>query len=252
MSCFGGTDEQIYMVEVLIHKVTLTRGKIKDIGEYPIAIKVKFMNFPVFEITRQDFYSYTPPPPEEDGCSLQFMIGRSCLFVMQPKELVRVLQSTAIKVGVFRIGDTYPTAETEVELPGCLCDQVAMAQNDAENLPKPFVVKGSYNLVDPGENPSGTVDMELRMLCFGRSIMTHYELHPKFFTFRNQDKEREFCVRRLVPPSYLPDGVTHDISQFPDRTTMDELKGIKPEISRKGRGRKGKKKGKGGKRKGKK
>ncbi|XP_053985511.1 uncharacterized protein LOC128879957 [Hylaeus volcanicus] len=252
MSCFGGDDERIYMVEVLIHKVTLTHSKIKDIGEYPISIKVKFMNFPVFEITRQDFYSYKPPPPEDEGCTLRFMIGRSCMFVMQPKELVRELQSTAMKVGVFRIGDTYPTAETEVTLPGCLCDQVAMVQNDAENLPKPFVVKGVYNLVDPGENPSGTLELELRLLCFGRSIMTHYELHPKFFTFRNQDQEREFCVRRLVPPSYRPDGLEQDISEFPDRTTMDELKGIPPKTTRKGKGRKGKG-GKGkGKRKGKK
>ncbi|XP_029041333.2 uncharacterized protein LOC114875341 [Osmia bicornis bicornis] len=238
MTCFGGRDEQIYVVEMLIHKLTLTKNKIKDIGEHPVGVKIKFLDFPVFEITRDDFYSLKPTPPEEDG-TMHFMIGRSCVFVKQPKDLVKELQSTKLMVGVFRVGDTFPTAETEMTLPGCLCDQVAMAQNDAANLPKPFMVKGSYNLIDPGDNPSGTIEMELRMTCVGRSIMTHYELHPKFFAFRNDGKEREFVVRRLVPPS-------KDVSQYPDRTTLDELKGITKVPQKKGK--KGKKeKGKGGK-----
>lgn len=232
------------MVEMLVHKLVLTEGKIKDIGEHPVVIKIKFLEFPVFEITRHDFYSLKPALPEEDG-TLHFMIGRSCLFVIQPKELVDELKSATIKVGVFRVGDTYPIAETEIPLPGCLCDQVAMAQNEPENLPKPFVAKGSYNLVDPGENPSGTLEMEIRLVCFGRSIMTHYEMHPTFFTFRNEDREREFCVRRLVPPT------EKDISEFPDRTTLNELKGIVDEGKRRRRGRKGGK-GKKGKKKGRK
>ncbi|KZC06528.1 PREDICTED: uncharacterized protein LOC107194600 [Dufourea novaeangliae] len=251
MSCFGGRDERLYMLSMLVHKLTLTKGKINDIGEFPVAIKIKFLHFPVFEITREDFYAYKPPPPEDEGCTLRFMIGRSCMFVMQPKELVHELQSTIVKVGVFRVGDTYPTAETEITLPGCLCDQVAMSQNDTENLPKPFVVKDKYNLIDPGDNPSGTLEMEMTLVCLGRSYMTHYEMHPQFFAFRNQDKEREFCVRRLVPPSYHPDGVEKDISQFPDRTTLNELRGIDPNAQRK-KGKKGKKKKKGGKKKGKK
>lgn len=246
MTCFGGRDERIYMAEMLVHKLTLTKGKTKDIGEFPIAIKIKFLDFPVFEITRQDFYSHEPPPVEDEGCSLRFMIGRSCMFVMRPMDLVRELQSRPLKVGVFRLGDTYPTAETEVTLPGCLCDQIAMSQNDPENLPKPFVVMGKYNLTDPGGNPSGTLEIELKLLCFGRSLMTHYELHPQFFVFRNQDEEREFCVRRLVPASYHPEGLSKDATQFPDRTTLDELKGVDPAALRK-KQKKGKKDKKGGK-----
>lgn len=240
MSCFGGRDHEIYLVEVLIYKLTLTQSKLKDIGEHPIAVKISFLDFPTFEITREDFYSVKPPPPTEDG-TFYFMIGRSCLFIKEPKDLVRELQSRMIKVGVFRLGDTYPIVGTEITLPGCLCDQVAMAQNDPENLPKPFKVKGSFNLLDPGENPSGSVEMEMRMSCFGRSFMTHYELHPKFFAFRNKDQERELCVRRLVPPSYQ-EGVAKDISEYLDRTTLDELKGkIKEKPPKKKKGLKDKK-----------
>ncbi|KAG7202674.1 hypothetical protein KM043_009848 [Ampulex compressa] len=210
MSCFGGRDEQIYIIEILVHKLQLTPGKIKDMGDYPVAVKIKFLDFPVFEITREDFYSVKPPPRDEDG-TLHFMIGRSCLFIEQPKELVRELQSTAVKVGVFRVGDTYPTAETEIPLPGCLCDQIAMVANDADNLPKPFVLKGSFHLLDPGENPSGTLEIELRLTCFGRSIMSHYEMHQKFFVFRNGDKEREYCVKRALPFDYQTDESPEDV-----------------------------------------
>ncbi|XP_016911748.1 uncharacterized protein LOC107997569 [Apis cerana] len=245
MSCFGGRNEQIYIIEILIHKLTLTKSKIKDLGDYPIAVKVQFLDFSVFEITRDEFYSVKPPPPTEDGI-FYFMVGRSCLFIKQPKDLVTELQSQNIKVGVFRVGDSYPMAETEITLPGCMCDQVAMALNDPQNLPKPFMVKGSFNLLDPGENPSGTLEMEMRLSCLGRSIMTHYELHPKFFTFRNNGQEREFCVRRLLPPSYYPEGEAKEVTEFLEKTTVDEMKGkVKEEPTKKKKERKGKGRGRG-------
>ncbi|XP_011062441.1 PREDICTED: uncharacterized protein LOC105150807 [Acromyrmex echinatior] len=197
MSCFGGYDEQIYLIEILIDKLTLTPDKIKDIGEHPIVIKIRLLDFPVFEFTRDDWGA------SKHNQDVRFMVGKCCLFVKQPRDLVQGLRSSRLKLGVFRANETYPMAEAEMSLPGCFCDQISMLGNDPKNQPKPFIMKGGVNLVDPGEEPSGTLHMELTVACLGRIFKTLYELRPKSFVSGEQDKEREIRVTRFVPPEFL-------------------------------------------------
>ncbi|XP_032682122.1 uncharacterized protein LOC116849264 [Odontomachus brunneus] len=227
MSCFGGHDEQIYLIEILIDRLTLTPGKIKDIDGHPIVIKIKLLNLPVFEITRDQTDASKVELPR-DG-SVRFATGKCCLFAKQPRDLVRDLRSTSLRAGVFRAGDTYPTAETELTLPGCLCDQVAMIGNDPANPPKPFTVKGGFHLLDPGENPSGTLHMELTIECLGRFFATHYELHPKspVLAEGQETREWELHVKRYVPPEFLPQKELPEVPLTPEKPKKPKKKGKK-------------------------
>lgn len=225
MSCFGGHEEQIYLIEILIDKLTLTPSKVKDIGEYPIVIKIKLLDLPVFEITGDSDASKR----DQD---IRFMTGKCRMCVKRPRDLVQGLRSTSLKVGVFRAGDTYPTAETELTLPGCLCNQIAMLSNDPDHQPKPFTVKGGFHLLDPGENPSGTLHMELTIACLGRTFATQYELRPKSLASGEQDKEREIYVMRFVSPELLEEKIPKDV----------EKEIITPKISKKKLPKKDKKK----------
>ncbi|XP_012055324.1 PREDICTED: uncharacterized protein LOC105618392 [Atta cephalotes] len=178
MSCFGGHNEQIYLLEILIDKLILTPDKIKVIGEYPIVIKIKLLDFPVFEFTRDDWDA------SKRNQEMRFMVGKCCLFVKRPRDLVQELRSSRFKLGVFRANETYPTAEAELTLPGCLCDQISMLDNDSQNQPKPFIMKKGINLVDPGKNPCGSISMGTRLSCFGSSIINHLMLREKSFILR--------------------------------------------------------------------
>jgi len=231
MSCFGGHDEQIYLIEILIDKLTLTPDKMKDIGEHPIVIKMKLLDLPVFEFTQDS--SDAPKRRDQD---VRFMVGKCCLFAKRPRDLVQGLRSSNLKLGVFRADETYPTAEAELTLPGCLCDQISMLGNDPENQPKPFIVKDGVNLVDPGEEPSGTLHMELIVVCLGRIFKTLYELRPKSFVSGEQDKEREIRVTRFVPPEFLEKDV-----KLQEITPKPEDKKPKKKPRKKEKKKKGKK-----------
>lgn len=215
MSCFGGRDEQIYLAEILIDKLTLTPLIIKDIGEHPIVIKIRFLDLPIFEFTHGD-----DARRDQD---VRFMTGRCCLFVRRPQDLVRELRSMNVKIGVFCKDDTYPVEETELTLPGCTCDQLAMIGNDPQHLPKPFTVKGGFHLLDPGKNPSGTVYMELAVVCLGRMHKTHYELHPidtvTSPVVNEEEKKRRICLQRFVPADLLEkaraEEVVHAVKEKP-------------------------------------
>lgn len=236
MSCFGGRNDQIYLFEILIDKLTLTPSKIKDIAGHPIVIKIKLLDLPALEITRDQTDASKKELPE-DG-SLRFATGKCCLFIKQPRDLVQDLRSTSVKAGVFRTDDTYPTAETELTLPGCLCDQVAMIDNDPANRPRPFSVKGGFHLLDPGENPSGTLHMELIITCLGRFLATHYELHPRtpVLAEGEETKEWELHVKRYVSPEFLPQ------KELPQPEIALPPKEEKPKKKGKNKGKKKKKK----------
>ncbi|KAL6432485.1 hypothetical protein ACFW04_006814 [Cataglyphis niger] len=225
MSCFGGYNEQMYLVEILIDKLTLTPVKIKDIGEHPIVIKIVFLDLPLFEFTRD--YDASKRGQED----MRFLIGKCCLFIKRPRDLVHELRSTKVRIGVFRGGDTYPTAEADLTMSGCLCDQIAMVDNEPGNQPKPFIMKGGFHLLDPGEQPSGTLNMELIIVCLGRISKTNYELLPKSFISGEQDKEREIYVKRFVPPEFL---------EIPEKVEIKVEK--PPKIEKKKKEKKGKKK----------
>ncbi|XP_043273306.1 uncharacterized protein [Venturia canescens] len=209
MSCFGGTVEQLYLLELTIDKLRLPAEKFKDVAcvdgaDCSIVVKVKFLDFPTFEISQRDFYFAKASPRDSEG-SLDFSSGRACLFVKQPRDLVREMQNKPLKIGIFCAGDTYPIAETEVPLAGCLCDQISMAANDRDHLPPSYTIKGNYSLTDPGENPSGTIDLGLKVSCLGKSVTTHYQLNPKSFYFKNDGDDSKYYVKRILPPSSCAD-----------------------------------------------
>lgn len=235
MSCFGGSNEQIYLIEILIDKLTLTPVKIKDIGEHPIVIKIVFLDLPVFEFTCDS--DATKRDHQEN---VRFLIGKCCLFIKRPRDLVNELRSTKVRIGVFRAGDTYPTAETDLILPGCLCDQIAMVGNDPGNQPKPFIVKGGFHLLDPGENPSGTLYMELVIACLGRVSKTNYELLPKSFVSDERDKEREIYVKRFVPPEFLEKKILEE-AEIKSKVKPPKIKKRKEKEGKKAKKKKGRK-----------
>ncbi|XP_024937877.1 uncharacterized protein LOC107264887 isoform X2 [Cephus cinctus] len=148
--------------------------------------------------------------------SLWLRSGESCLFVRKPKVLVEELKKVALNLGVFCEGDTYPIAECKIPFSGCLCDQVAMAQNDPDHAPKPYSLKGGFHLVDPGENPSGTIDLDIRLVCLGKSISTQYQLDSTSFLFKNDKDESEFCVKPVITTGVPGDVVELEEMKCPD------------------------------------
>ena len=166
MSCFGGRDEQIYLVELTVERLRLAADKFREeFVDCPPVVKLKFIDFPVFVITHQRRRSAneeqqqqqqsSSQEPYDEIAGLLYDSGKSCLFVRKPRDLVTAMQSQPLRVGVFRGDETFPIAEATVPLSGCLCDQVAMVANDEEHRPRPYVLSGCFNLVDPGKNPAG-------------------------------------------------------------------------------------------------
>ena len=91
-----------------------------------------------------------------------------------------------------------------------------MASNDADHLPKPYILKGGFHLIDPGKNPSGTINIDLRLHCLGKSFTTHYELRPKNLLFKSDHDNSEYCVKRVLPLALCGNEKKLDVMKFGD------------------------------------
>ncbi|XP_014219085.1 uncharacterized protein LOC106647287 [Copidosoma floridanum] len=203
MSCFGGRDELLYLVELTVERLKLTADKYReDFAELPPLVKLKFLDFPVFEITPRrdadDTAHHPPVPPDEydESEGLIYACGKSVLFVRKPRDLVSAMKAQPLKVGVFREGDTFPVAEASIPLSGCLCDQVTMVRNDPEHRPKPYELKGGYNILDSGKDFAGSINIYLRLTFFGSYIVSHYQMYEDSCVFRN-DFDGEMRITKI-------------------------------------------------------
>lgn len=108
--------EQLFLLEVLVDKVRLlTRAlaafapESEDEPDTPVRIRVKFSDFPCFEIT-QDL---APPDKEkqENDClttPIVFSSGKSCMFPMDPEQLLQDLIKYPMAVAVFKKNPEHP------------------------------------------------------------------------------------------------------------------------------------------------
>lgn len=218
-TCSGSKEEQLYMVELLVDKLSLSSDKLRDAGTAPLIVRLKFVDFPAFEISQAEFAtakgqkdkvagSVSPDPKTGAECLIDFSAGKSCLFTKKPRDLVTAMQSRPLRISVYKMREKIPCGnanddksicETQVPLSGCLCDQVAMAMNDAEHLPKPYTLKNTYNLIDDEGRPAGTVAIFLRLSCFGKSIVTHFAFQERSFLFKSSQSSDEFQCTRMLP-----------------------------------------------------
>ena len=157
MTCFGGSEAKLYMVELTVEKLRLTEAVFKEnFKDKAPVVKFKLLDFPPFVVTQNssdpvanvNFYN------EIEGVT--YSSGKSIIFTRKPRDLVGDMHTQPLKIGIFRPDDSFPTAEGSVPLSGCLCDQIAMVDNDSQHMPKPYELNGVYNLTAPGGDHAGT------------------------------------------------------------------------------------------------
>lgn len=199
MDCFDSQEEQLYLLELVVESLKLTPEKIHDCSDNPLLVKIKFHTLPIFVISQTDFKSVNSHNKTAND-SIVFSSGRSCLFGKRPRDLVHEMQTRPLRIGVFCVGDTYPIAEMTLPLTGCLCDQIAMAMNDRDHLPAPYVLTGDYELLDPGKNSSGSLSLVLKITCLGKHVTTHYQMKENSFVFNSDRDEGQYSVKRVELP----------------------------------------------------
>lgn len=250
-SSFDINEEQLYMFEFLVDQINLTNESKKLIGKSPICVRLKFLDCPTITLIPEEPVHIKkkkqPQKLKEDkskSTSVDFNMGKSCLFSKKPFDLIQEIRSKYLKVGIYTIDvkipcevnkeeeeeekekeEEIPICEAQVLLSGCLCDQVIMSMNDKNYLPKPYVLKNTYNLANDQGDPFGTITLYLRLSCCGKTIETQFALQEKSFLLKNAKSSNEFQCFNLPDDSVKKGETSHEkIGNFLEVTSAEKIK----------------------------
>ncbi|XP_015184215.1 PREDICTED: uncharacterized protein LOC107070481 [Polistes dominula] len=209
-SCKSTEDEQLFTLEVFVNDVTLYIDKLPKKELTNLGIDLKFIDFPLIRIFQNE-YELTKTEKSKEIRSdakcriINFNCGQTHLFPRIPSELINAMRSSKLTLDVYKIKGISicpyqilkgPLAEAEIPLYGCLCNQVTMATNDTNYMPKPYVIKNKFVLLNEERMMCGMISLFLRLQCIGKYSTVEFAIDEKTLLFKNQNFPDEFrCAR---------------------------------------------------------
>ncbi|KAK2581607.1 hypothetical protein KPH14_002113 [Odynerus spinipes] len=209
-NCKGTKKEQLYMVEVFVSDVTLYVDKLQRKEPTDLGVDLKFIDFPLIRIFQNEFELTKKEKSKEIASDaktriVNFNCGQLHIFPRNPLELISAMRSSLLTLDVYKVKGISkcpyevlkdPLGEAEISLYGCLCDQVSMATNDDYHMPKPYVIKNKFILLDQERMMCGMIALFLRLLCVGSYNNIEFAIDEKTLLFKNEKFPDEFrCIR---------------------------------------------------------
>ncbi|XP_076763743.1 uncharacterized protein LOC143431114 [Xylocopa sonorina] len=173
----------LYLLDVYVTRLTLNKDVYADTGGSTLVVKVGFLNFPATEVVERD-----RRVKDEELFVYEFERGQSCHFSMMSDQLVKTMKRVKLRIGVFRVDDGFPICHVHTYVNGCACDLGLVCISK----PAPFVFKGPFDLVDPGNSFAGQLELVITVTNLGRSLVTPYGLAPNCFVFKNNSEGPEY------------------------------------------------------------
>ncbi|XP_043795613.1 uncharacterized protein LOC122716519 [Apis laboriosa] len=173
----------LYLLDIYVEQLMLNKDVYIDTNGAKLVVKVAFINFPPTEVNERE-----RSLKNETIYVYGFRCGQSIHFSMPTEELVNKMKKALLKIGIFKANDTFPICHIFTHLSGCACDMAKVAIKD----PTPYVFRGPFELLDPGNNFAGQLDIDITVRNLGRALVTPYVLAPKCFVFKNEPDGPEF------------------------------------------------------------
>ncbi|KAK6621495.1 hypothetical protein RUM44_001302 [Polyplax serrata] len=206
--------EQLFLLEVLVDRVRLLAKALEafmpeceDEPDTPVRIRVKFSDFPCFEIT-QDLAPPDRERPDSDPLNVPivFSSGKSCMFPMDPEQLIQDLIKYPMAVTVFKKNQESPLPEiigqTKVPLGDYMSNIIKRAAEWALEEPLSEMIQDTFPLRNMQDQDVGTITMLVRLTCFGKTIITKFQIadNKKSFLFKNaKTQDYEFKCKKCMP-----------------------------------------------------
>ena len=199
-------NEQLFLLEILIERIVLRRSIAEQIyptrdTALPLSVKVKFINISQIEIDQEEFQDHEGLTAASVG---DFSTGKSCLFPMEPSELLKAIKKSPLRTELMRKTEgTCPPeilGSTEIFLTSEMYKMVRQAMVSNEEMPISSILQDSYNLRNDKQEDVGFISVFIRLSCYGQSIVTQFKLvkETNSFLFKNSKEstllESQHCL----------------------------------------------------------
>ena len=163
-SSLNSRNEQLYMLEILVHDINLSSHKIRDEETSSLCVRAEIIDSD-FEIKQEEFVFLKNTKDDlhlKTNC-IDFEANKSYLYVELPSNIFDTINSKSLKIQVISKRHSQQKYLCETSIFFSELDGKKALSNFKNKLSLPIITKNIYFLIDhQGEN-TGTIQISLRL-----------------------------------------------------------------------------------------
>lgn len=183
--------ENLFLLEFLVDDVDVKRECDCELPEGELCVSFQFLDNAPLDVCEGDF----APKRSYGNESGKIKSGKSCLFSLSPKQAEEAINQFDIDVSIFKrmpsgwlpekllIGTTLISIVNVfnelIDSIGCGCDAAPCAKT----------LKDVFKVTDTAGEDIGTIGVYIRMSCFGKLIVTQFQMNLEDKSVLFKDKE---------------------------------------------------------------
>lgn len=175
--------ENLFLLEFLVDKVHIDPTAARQsqmAGLYgESCVQFQFLNNAPLDVCEADF----SPKNNYAAEGGTFKSGKSILFSLTPDQAQQAVKDFAIHVYVFKklegnaMPDKMPVGETDIQIVDQFNELLKQINDNSTGQPAAKVIKDTFKLIGPGETSMGTISVFIRISCFGKLIVTQFQMN---------------------------------------------------------------------------
>lgn len=186
--------ENLFLLEFLVDKVNLTPGavprEISDVaGE--TCVSFKFLDNDPLDICEADF----TPQRDYNHDSGNMKNGKSCLFAISPQQVNDAMKKFDVEVAIFKkltngcLPDKLQIGHSVVPISFMFNEILQLVQQKAEAGTVSRTLKETFPISGQSCGNIGAIGVFIRMSCFGKLIVTQFQMNLEEKSVFFKDKE---------------------------------------------------------------
>ncbi|KAF5294151.1 hypothetical protein FQA39_LY13522 [Lamprigera yunnana] len=191
--------ENLFLLEFLVDSVEMTQYGSRNIGDNgSTCVSVQFLDNPPLDICEDNFLSKRKYDCESDNVKN----GKSCLFSLTPAKAVEALHDFDVTVNVYKklqpglVPDQIELGSSVISIVN-LFNRIIVAVSAVCHTITPAVktLKDVFQIKNALGEYVGDIGMYIRMSCFGKLIVTQFQMNLEDKSVLFKDKEGQSLYR---------------------------------------------------------
>ncbi|KAF7268948.1 hypothetical protein GWI33_017977 [Rhynchophorus ferrugineus] len=189
--------ENLFLLEFLVDSVTLDPDCVCDGPPGETCVSFQFLDNAPLDVSESDFSNKRDAKTDNKGDKALVKSGKSCLFSLSPNQAKAATEQFDITVSVMRrmqpgwLPEKVEVGKSLISVSNLFNELIESVELSDGSSPTAKTLKDVFNINDPqsSETAIGKIGVYIRMSCFGKLIVTQFQMNldDKSVLFKDKD-----------------------------------------------------------------
>lgn len=190
--------ENLFLLEFLVDNVSLSPECECNAPPGETCVSFQFLDNAPMDVCEADF---TPKRNYRAGEKDQVKSGKSCLFSLSPEQANESVEQFDIFVSIFKkmqpgwLPDRVEIGSALISISNLFAELISSVEISDGTTPTAKTLKDDFDIADANGQVIGKIGVYIRMSCFGKLIVTQFQMNLDDKSVLFKDKEGKSLYR---------------------------------------------------------